>query len=294
MTGCSLTGCSSGLGSLLGGVLSTGANIYGAQNAAEAATNADLAGINTQQQTMGNINSLYGTQQQLGQGAMQTLGSTLGTNGQPANYSNFLNMPGYQFAVQQGTQAIQRQAAAQGNSYTPNAQAAVGQYVTGTASQDYNTYVSQLEQAAGLGSTANQALATANYNTGTNISQLEANTGQAQANGILGATGAASSGIGNILGSGGNGSGILGNIFGGGSSGGGNTSSGNNGTGVGAGAGSTSTGCTGAIAGYNSYGQPVYYGQQTNTNAATGCGLYVPGAGTGCNTGYISYGGTGC
>jgi hypothetical protein len=281
------TGCSSGsgLGSLLGGVL----NAYGSQNAAEAATNADLAGINTQQQTMGNIQGIYGTQQALGQGAQSTLASTLGTGGGPANYSNFLNMPGYQFAVQQGTQAINRQAAAQGNAYTPNEAQAVGQYVTGTASQDYNTYVSQLEQAAGLGQQANQALTTAQYNTGTNISQLEANTGQAQANGYLGETGAASTGLSGLLGSGANGSGI-GNIFGGG----GGSGSSNNGSGVGAGAGSTSTGCTGAIAGYNSYGQPVYYGQQTNTNAATGCGLYVPGAGTGCNTGYISYGGTGC
>src|SRR5580698_4191307 len=229
------TGCSSGLGSLLGGVLSTGASVYGSQNAAEANTNANIAAMGTANAGLANIQGIYGTQQQLGQGAMQTLGSTLGTNGQPANYSNFLNMPGYQFAVQQGTQAINRQAAAQGNAYTPNEAQAVGQYVTGTASQDYNTYVSQLEQAAGLGQQANSALTGATLQTAGNVEQAQVNTGLAQAQGYNAAGTALGSSIGNILGSSGNGSGLLG-MLGGGSSGGGSS---NNGTGVSAGAGST-------------------------------------------------------
>lgn len=193
------TDTSGGLGSLLGSILGAGASTYGAQNAAENISKADTAAINTQTQTLGNINQLFQPQTTLGTGAMNTLGSTLGVNGQPADYSNFLNMPGYQFAVQQGTQALQRQAAASGSAYTPNTGAAIGQYVTGTAMQDYNTYVGQLQQAAGLGAQANNTLAGANLQVGGNISQLLQNSGLAQASGVSSAAG----GIGQFLNSGG-------------------------------------------------------------------------------------------
>lgn len=264
------------LGGTLGSILQTGANVYGAQNAAEAQTTAENAGITTQQNTQGNINSLFNGQTALGNsafgatgqalgvnggsniyspyttagaGATNQLASTLGTNGQPADYSNFLNMPGYQFAVNQGTQAIQRAATANGSAYTPNTMANIGQYVTGTAMGDYNTYVQQLQAqsqqglnatsglgsnllgAAGVGSSANSTLSGANLQTGSNISQLQQNTGNAQASqygavgsaaGTLisglnssGAMQAIGSGIGNLATGIGNG---VSGLFGGGSS----------------------------------------------------------------------------
>jgi hypothetical protein len=175
----------------LPGVIQAGAGAIGSQAASNAQVGALNNSITTQQNNLGNINSIWGTQQGLGQGADTALGSALGTNGQPANYSGFENMPGYQFAQQQGTQAIQRQAASLGNAYTPNTAAAVGQYVTGTAMQDYNTYISQLMGAAGLGTTANQGLQTGNQNTANNISQAQQNIGQAQASGISGVANAA-------------------------------------------------------------------------------------------------------
>lgn len=186
---------SGGLGSLLSGAIGTAANIYGSQNAAEDISQSEQAAIGVQNQTLGNINNLFTPQTTLGNNAMNTLDSTLGVNGQPANYNNFLNMPGYQFAVQQGTQALQRQAAASGSAYTPNTGAAIGQYVTGTAMQDYNTYISQLQNAAGLGAQANNTLSGANLTVGGNISQLLQNSGMAQASGVSAASGA----IGNFL-----------------------------------------------------------------------------------------------
>jgi hypothetical protein len=177
----------------LPGVLQAGVGTAGSLAAANAESNADQNAITTQQNNLGNINNIWSTQQQLGQGADTALGSALGTNGTPANYSNFENMPGYQFAVSQGTQAVQRQAAAMGSAYTPNTAAAVGQYVTGTASQDYNTYISQLMGAAGLGTTANQGLQTANQTTANNISGLQQNIGQAQAMGYTGVANSAGS-----------------------------------------------------------------------------------------------------
>jgi hypothetical protein len=183
--------------------------------------NANQNSITTQQNNLGNIQNVWSNQQATGQGANTALQSALGLGGQPANYSNFENMPGYQFAVQQGTQAIQRQAASMGSAYTPNTAAAVGQYVTGTAAQDYNTYISQLMGAAGLGTTANQGLQTANQNTANNISQNQINIGQAQA-GAYNATGTA---VGGLFGNNGAGTSLIGAagkyLFGGSGGGGG-------------------------------------------------------------------------
>ena len=190
----------------LPGIIQAGAGVYGSQNAAEKMTQADQNAIGTQQSTLGNIGNIWQTQRNLGTGADTALGSALGTNGKPADYSGFENMPGYKFAVQQGTQAIQRQAASLGNAYTPNTAEAVGQYVTGTAMQDYNTYINQLMGAAGLGSTANAGLATPNYQTGANISQLQQNQGYAQASGVSGAANA----VGGAFGPNGVGTGLLG------------------------------------------------------------------------------------
>lgn len=201
-------------------VLQGAAGIYGSQNAAEKQTQADQNAIGTQQSTLGNIGNIWSTQQNLGKGAQTALGPALGTNGQPADYSGFENMPGYQFAINQGTQAIQRQAAAMGNAYTPNTATAVGQYVTGTAMQDYNTYINQLMGAAGLGSTANAGIATPTYQTGTNISTLQQNQGQAQASGVSGAANA----VGGLFGVNGAGTSLIGAagraLTGGGSGGG--------------------------------------------------------------------------
>lgn len=214
------------IGGTLPGVIQGAAGVYGSQNAAEKQTQADQNAINTQTSTLGNINNIWATQQQTGQGANTALQSSLGLNGQTADPSNFLNMPGYQFAVQQGTQAIQRQAASMGSAYTPNTSEAIGQYVTGTAAQDYNTYISQLMGAAGLGTTANQGLQTGAQTVGNNISTLQQNQGQAQASGVSGASNA----IGGLFGVNGAGTSLIGAagraLTGGGSSGGGGGGSG--------------------------------------------------------------------
>lgn len=186
------------LGSLLGPVATTAAGVYGAQNSAEAQVHGINNAENTQVGAMQNISNLYTPQQTLGNESFNALGSTLGVNGQPANYSNFYNMPGYQFAVQQGTQAINRQASASGNAYQPSTDINIGKYVTGTAAQDYNTYVGQLMQTAGFGNQANQGLTGANLTTSGNISQLQQNSGNAQASGVAGSAGAISSLLGKL------------------------------------------------------------------------------------------------
>ena len=260
------------IGGALPGLLTGAAGVYGAQNAAEAQQNADNSAINTQQSTMGNINNIWSTQQNLGQGAQTALGTALGTNGQPMDPSTFYNQPGYQFAVQQGTQAIQRQAASMGNAYTPNTAEAVGQYVTGTASQNYNTYIQQLMGAAGLGSTANQGLQTGQQTTGSNISQLQQNIGQAQASGVSGAANA----VGGLFGVNGAGTSLIGaagKALAGGSMGGGGSAGGVGNGGIGG---------TGFNASGNPVSQPImnYGGQNPNGTVGNGTASDPYGANT--------------
>jgi hypothetical protein len=205
-----------GLGSLLTNALTAGAGIYGSQNAAEAQQHADVAAMDTQNTAMGNISGYWQPQQTAGVGAVNALSAAQGLNGSAPDYSGFEKMPGYQFAIQQGTQAAERAASAQGSAYTPNTAINVGNYVTGTAMQDYNTYISQLMGTAGLGSTANQNLQGAQLQTSANVSQLQQNTGQAAASAYTSSANAGAGQVGNIinalLGSGGNSSGAIGSI----------------------------------------------------------------------------------
>jgi hypothetical protein len=254
---------SSTLGSLLGPALTSAAGIYGSQNAAEDQQKWDSTAIGTQtaslanntglynsaigseqnalanantaygnaaaaQSTLlGNANSIYGAQISAGNNADAEIQQLEGGTSTPADYSNFMNSPGYQFAINQGTQAIQRAAAANGAAYTPNTLTNVGQYVTGTASQNYNNYMAQLQNTASLGAQGNAGLASANtsvagnlaniygqqagtnatisgqeagtYNSqatnatgiNNNISQLQQNEGVAQATGVAGASNSA-------------------------------------------------------------------------------------------------------
>ncbi len=200
MTGCTLT-------SLLG----SGAQAAGQIAAGSAISSANNNAITNQQNYLGNIQGIYGTQQGVGNAAMGALGQAEGLGGAAPNYSGFMNMPGYQFASQMGVQAGERQAAAMGNAGNSGTSALIGNQVAGTAMQDYNTYVSQLQNTAGLGASANTALGNLTYGTGANTSQLMSNTGLAQAGEYTGlgqtASNAITSGLGNILGTGANASG---------------------------------------------------------------------------------------
>lgn len=162
-------------------LLGTGAQLYGQQNAAEAVNKANTAAAGTQADYLTKAGQYYQPYTSAGSAAVGALSRAEGLNGAAPDYSGFENMPGYKFAIEQGTQALQRQAAASGQAYNPQTGAAIGQYVTGTAMQDYNTYISQLQATAGMGETAANQIGNITYNTGANIAQLEANTGQSQA-----------------------------------------------------------------------------------------------------------------
>jgi hypothetical protein len=122
------------------------------------------------------------------------------TSSAQGQFSNFYNSPGYQFALQQGQQAVSRGAAASGSLYSSNTLNQLDQNAQGYASQQYNNYVNQLMGLAGYGSTGVSASTSAATTAGNNISANQLSAGNAQASGILGQAGAFSGAINNSAG----------------------------------------------------------------------------------------------
>lgn len=87
-----------------------------------------------------------------------------GPQGQGGIQSTLENLPGYQFALNQGTQNVLRNQAATGQLNSGATDAALAQYGQGLASQNYGNYVAQLQPFLGA---ANQGAANiAGVNTG--------------------------------------------------------------------------------------------------------------------------------
>lgn len=189
-----------------GGLLGAGAgalvNYLGNNSATGALTSAEGNAINTQTGLQGQLTGIYGGQRTLGSGADVALGAQLGLNGTP-DFSAFQNSPGFQGSLALGNQAIERAASSNGSLYTPNMLNQLGQYDTTYASQNYNNYIGQLMQSAGLGASGNQGLAQGYTSSGNNISQLQQNQGNARAGGAANTSGITSnlfSQIGNGIG----------------------------------------------------------------------------------------------
>jgi len=132
-------------------------------NAQQNAANAQIAGINA---GYGQLSQLYGQ----GQNALTTnftaglapflqnysgsqagttqLGNVLGLNGPNGSQTalqTLQNTPGYQFQQQQGNNAINAAAAANGTLNSGNQALALSQFNQGLAGTTYNNYVSQLQ-----------------------------------------------------------------------------------------------------------------------------------------------------
>lgn len=125
--------------------------------------------------------------------APATAGGTLPANapaGASSAYSGFYNSPGYQFTLGAGEQAINSAASANGNLYSSNTLNSLGNYAEGTASTQYNNYVSQLMGLAGLGAGATNQTTASATTAGNNISANQLSAGNAEASGILGQGGA--------------------------------------------------------------------------------------------------------
>jgi hypothetical protein len=185
---------SSSLWDFVGPAIQGGAGIVGALGGSAAASggygsavNANQAGVNTS----GAVLSPYSS---TGSAAESALASLYGLGGTAPNYSAFTSSPGYQFQVQQGTNAINRAAAASGNAFSSTTLAQLGNYNSGLAATQYQQYLQNLYGLTQTGAGAASAQGAQAVTGANNIGTQYGLQGKANASGIAGAAGA----IGNL------------------------------------------------------------------------------------------------
>lgn len=170
---------------LIGGAASALGSYFGAQSMANAARQSAAL----QQQR---FNQAVGYEQpfmQSGRNALNLYNNATGASGaaaQQAFYNDFQNDPGFQASVNYGLQQIQARNAAQGMGLSGNALAALQSYSQNALAQQYQARLSDLFQAAQLGSNSANALASASTSSGAAQGNLNAAAGQAQGAGISG------------------------------------------------------------------------------------------------------------
>lgn len=110
--------------------------------------------------------------------------STSTGTGQP-NYDRFLSSPDYTFALEQGLDASNKQAAASGRLRSGGQMKALTRYGQGMASQQLGTYFNRLAAMAGIGQTATNQAGNLGAHYGDRIGDAIGNAGGAAAAGQL-------------------------------------------------------------------------------------------------------------
>jgi hypothetical protein len=171
-----------------------------AGKAAEAQKNASLEGIRQQQDWWNRSIKGWEPYQNAGQGAVDQLSALTGPGGEWSkgfSMSDFQQDPGYQFRLAEGQKALDRMQSARGNFLSGAAIKQGLNYNSGMASQEYanaygrfnndrNMRYQQLMGLAGLGANAANAIGGYAQGTGSRISDLWTQFGNAQAAGTLG------------------------------------------------------------------------------------------------------------
>lgn len=193
-----------------GAVVAAGASAYAGNKAAGAAKDAanstvgenarefNLARADTQPQRQIGANAIAQLSKLYGYGPSQVdpnTGAVTGTPSGTPDMSGFFTSPDYQFTLGEGQKAINSSLIARGGGLSGAAVKAGTRYASGLASKNYNDYVNQLMQQAGLGSVGINTSAQAGAQAASNDSQAYALEGNARAS----AYGSTAAGINNAV-----------------------------------------------------------------------------------------------
>jgi hypothetical protein len=201
---------------VIGGVAAAGATAYAANASAGAAKNAAnaqvQAGQNASQTQLNMYNQTRQDQAPWRQAGGNALNSLEGYYGLPgangkvdpnagaADNKLIQSLPGYQFNLQQGNQAVQRNLAANGLLDSGAAQKALTQYGQGMATQASGQYLNGLQSLAGLGQSSTAQTGQAGTYAGAQIGSNQIYAGNAQASGYANQSNAINSGLSGLSG----------------------------------------------------------------------------------------------
>lgn len=188
------------LGATIGAaVIGGGASIIAGSKAAGAQKNAAAQQVSEQQRQYNQTRDDLAPWRSTGGGALAKLSDLYGLGGNAPDPSVFQTSPGYQFRQQQGTQAIDRGAAARGLLHSGAAVKAEDNYSQNLASQEFGNYTNTLMGIAGTGQQAANTTAAAGQSSANAISQAYGNAGNARASSYANVGSSINSGINNVL-----------------------------------------------------------------------------------------------
>lgn len=118
--------------------------------------------------------------------AMGRTNALLGLTDEEVDFDLFRSTPGYEFALEEGSRARERSAAARGGLNSGNTLIALEQYGQGLADQTFDNYLTRVMQIQNQG--VDFALADIAESYGVNVGNMRAGIGEARAAGIEGAT----------------------------------------------------------------------------------------------------------
>ena len=192
-------------------ILGAGAlGAFGANRAAKTQAQAAQQGLDAQQRMYEQTRADQEPYRQAGMTALNQL-IPLATNYQKFGMDQFQQDPGYQFRLNEGLKALDRQAAARGGLVSGNAMKAASRYGQDYASNEYtnafnrslaerNAQLNPLQSLAGVGQSATNYVGNAAQNMGQAQNQSIQGIGNAQASGYVGGANALTSALGSYLG----------------------------------------------------------------------------------------------
>jgi len=217
------------ISSIVGGIMGAGAasdaasvEQKGAQKAQQTIENNQTNAVDAQNTALKNITTAEQPYQALGSTSANGLNTLLGKGFTAPDPNAVASTPEYQFALSQGQNAIDSDAAARGTLLSGNTGVALQKYGQGLASTMYqqsyqdalNTYLTNYQSLLGgtnIGQNSTSQLAGANLTTAGNTANIDMRSGEdvaqqlnnaaaARAQGILGKSNALSSMVGGITG----------------------------------------------------------------------------------------------
>lgn len=171
-------------GAVIGGaVVAAGSTAYAANKSASATKDATNAAINQQQSALQQQAQLSAPYRALGESAIPTLQSLLGlgSGGSAGALDTLRNMPGYQFAQQEGQKNTVNQASAMGLGLSGNTLEGLSSFNQGLADTTYQKEVGNLENTVSQGQAAAAGQASNVGNAANNTSNLLVNQGNTTA-----------------------------------------------------------------------------------------------------------------
>ena len=186
------------------GLIGAGMQSSAAKSAASTQAGATQYAADVQRQMFETINEQQKPYREAGYGALTRIGELLPGLTKPVSREEIMGLPGYQFAIEQGTGAARQMmnVGGGGSNVDRAAQKFALDYTLGTAmpqviAQRQNIY-NTLAGIAGIGQTAQNQMTTAGQNFAGNIGQAAIGGASALAAGQVGSANAMASGLGNI------------------------------------------------------------------------------------------------